>query len=79
LRWHQRLVARKWTYPQPRAARPPIDPVIVALVLRLARENSCWGFERIGGELKNLAYRVSGATIRRILSGPARACAWARE
>ena len=39
LRWHQRLVARRWTYPQ-RPGSPPTDPMIVALVLRLARENS---------------------------------------
>jgi putative transposase len=75
LRWHQRLVARKWTYPQRRSGRPPIDPTIVALVLRLARENSSWGYERIRGEVKNLGYGVSGATIRRILKraglGPA--------
>jgi hypothetical protein len=45
LRWHQRLVARKWTYPKRRPGRPPTDPVIVALVLRLARENSSWGYE----------------------------------
>jgi putative transposase len=54
LRWHQRLVARRWTYPQRRPGRPPTGPVIVALVLRLARENSSWGYERIRGELKNL-------------------------
>src|SRR4051794_949437 len=75
LRWHQRLVARRWTYPQRRPGRPATDPTIVALVLRLARENSSWGYERIRGELKNLGYRVSGATIRRILKraglGPA--------
>jgi putative transposase len=75
LRWHQRLVARKWTYPQRRPGRPPTDPTIVALVLRLARQNSSRGYERIRGELKNLGYRVSGATIRRILEraglGPA--------
>jgi putative transposase len=50
LRWHQRLVARRWTYPQRRPGRPPTDPVIVALVLRLARENSLWGYERIRAE-----------------------------
>jgi transposase len=75
LRWHRRLVARRWTYPQRRPGRPPTDPTIVALVMRLARENSSWGYERIRGELKNLGYRVSGATIRRILKraglGPA--------
>jgi hypothetical protein len=75
LRWHQRLVARRWTYSQRRPGRPATDPVIVALVLRLARENHSWGYERIRGELKNLGYKVSGATIRRILKpvglGPA--------
>jgi hypothetical protein len=60
LRWHQRLVARKWTYPQRRPGRPPTDPVIVALVLRLAQENSSWGYERIRGELKNLQNAPTG-------------------
>jgi putative transposase len=75
LRWHRRLVARRWTYPQRRPGRPLTDPTVVALVLRLARENSSWGYERIRGELKNLGYKVSSATIRRILKraglGPA--------
>jgi putative transposase len=74
LRWHQRLVTRRW-FTQRRPGRPPTDPAIVVLVVRLARENPRWGYERIRGELKNLGYRVSGATIRRILKraglGPA--------
>ncbi|MFL6055903.1 MAG: helix-turn-helix domain-containing protein [Actinoallomurus sp.] len=71
----RRLVARRWTYRRRRPGRPPTDPAVAALVLSLARENPRWGYERIRGELKNLGYKVSGATIRRILKraglGPA--------
>ena len=41
LRWHRRLVARRWTY-ESRTGRPPIGGEISVLVLRLARENPRW-------------------------------------
>jgi hypothetical protein len=37
LRWHARLVARKWTYPHRRPGRPPKPEALRQLVLRLAR------------------------------------------
>jgi hypothetical protein len=48
LRWHCRLVTKKWTYPN-RSGRPPVDPTIVALIERMARENETWGYQRIQG------------------------------
>jgi putative transposase len=43
LRWHRRLDAKNWTYPQ-RTGRPPIDEVNVALIAQLARDNPRWGY-----------------------------------
>jgi putative transposase len=66
LRWHRRLIAGRWRQPKP-PGRPPIGEALVALIVRLARENRTWGVVRIQGELRRLGHRVAASTIRKIL------------
>jgi putative transposase len=66
LRWHQRMVTRKWT--QPRApGRPPLAGELAGLIVKLARDNPRGGVVRIQGELRRLGYRIGAGTIRKIL------------
>jgi putative transposase len=67
LRWHRRLVARKWTYVGKRTNRVGALAEIRQLVVRMAEENPTWGYTRIQGALKNLRHQVGRSTIARIL------------
>lgn len=66
LRWHRLLIAKRWTYRRP-PGRPPITADVRQLILRLARENPRWGYQRIVGELKGLHVVVSATTVKKIL------------
>jgi putative transposase len=69
LAWYRKLIARKFdgsrqcAYP----GRPKVQPELEALVVRMARENSGWGYNRIVGALTNLGHRLSDQTVGNIL------------
>ena len=66
LRWHRRLVADHWTYPH-RPGRPPTMLETRRTILRLARDNSTWGYRRIHGELVRLGVTIAPSTVWAIL------------
>ncbi len=69
LRWHRDLIAahRARISRPKRIGRPRTVRSIRALVLRLARENSSWGYRRIHGELLVLGIKVAPSTVWEIL------------
>lgn len=69
MRWHRRMVRRRWTYGPRPPGRPRLNPELVALIVRLARENASWGSRRIVGELKKLGYSVSETSVRNLVRG----------
>ena len=70
LRWHRELVAQKWDYTDRRKkkpGRPAISDEVKQLVLRMAKENPDWGYDRIQGALGNLGHEISDQTVGNIL------------
>ena len=49
LRWHRQLVAQKWDHSHKRTAmgRPATSQDVVELILKFAREDPAWGYDRI--------------------------------
>ena len=69
LAWYRRLVARKFDGCKSRRSpgRPRVDRRVEQLIVRMAKENSCWGYDRIVGALANLGHTVSDQTAGNIL------------
>jgi putative transposase len=69
LAWYRRLVAHKFDGSRQRAypGRPQVCLKLEALVVRFARENRSWGYDRIAGALANLGHRISDQTVGNIL------------
>ena len=62
-------MAEKWDYSDHRTAigHPRVRQEIVELVLRMARGNPSWGYDRVQGALANLGHKISDTTIGNIL------------
>jgi putative transposase len=69
LGWHRRLVAQKFDSSAQRKSmgRPRIGKELEDLVMRLAKENRSWGYDRIAGALAHLRYDISDQTVGNIL------------
>ena len=69
LAWYRRLIARKFDGSRCRAypGRPRVESAMEELVVRFARENSGWGYDRIVGALANLGHHLSDETVGNIL------------
>ncbi len=69
LAWYRRLIARNFDGSKFRTSpgRPGVAPEVGALIVRFARENSGWGYDRIVGALANLGHAVSDQTVGNIL------------
>lgn len=69
IRWHREAWKRYWTWKSRHRSpgRPRIAPEVRELIIRMARENSLWGAQRIRGELLGLGYEVGRETVRRYM------------
>ena len=68
LAWYRRLVAKKFDGSKHRQypGRPAVAAEVEALVVRMARENNGWAYDRIVGALTN-GHRLSDQTVGNIL------------
>jgi len=69
LAWYRKLVAKKFDGSKHRQypGRPTVPPEVEALVVRMARENAGWGYDRIVGAMGNLGHHLSDQTVGNIL------------
>jgi putative transposase len=69
--WHRRGFARFWAWKSRRVGRPPLAPEIVALIVRMARENPLWSRRRIANELAKLGHDVGKDAVAKYMPSPA--------
>jgi len=69
LGWYRKLIANKFDGSKTRRShgRPKMDEETENLVVRMAKENPSWGYDRIVGALANLGHKLSDQTVGNIL------------
>jgi putative transposase len=69
LAWYRKLIARKFDGSKARRSpgRPRIKREVEQLIVRMAKENRDWGYDRIAGALANLGYKVCDQTVGNVL------------
>jgi putative transposase len=69
LAWYRKLVARKFDGSKARRSpgRPRVKRAVEQLIVRMAKENGDWGYDRIVGALANLGYKVCDQTVGNVL------------
>jgi hypothetical protein len=69
LAWYRKLIAKKFDGSKHRRypGSPAIEPNLEELIVKMARENSGWGYDRMVGALANLGYTVSDQTVGNVL------------
>jgi putative transposase len=69
LAWNRKFADRQVDTSErhPSVGRPRVGKEIENLVVRMARENRSWGYDRIQGALKHLGYTISDQTVGHIL------------
>ena len=67
--WYRKLISEKFDSSKHRQGpgRPRINKEVEELVLKFARENESWGYDRIAGAVQNLGYKISDETVGNIL------------
>ncbi|MSO23871.1 MAG: hypothetical protein EXQ58_11645 [Acidobacteria bacterium] len=69
LGWYRKLIANKFDGSKARRThgRPRMDEEMESLVVRMAKENPSWGYDRIVGAMANLGHQLSDQSVGNIL------------
>jgi putative transposase len=72
LAWHRKFATQTvdTTTPPQSVGRPRVAPEIEDWVIRMARKNRSWGYDRIQGSLNHLGYTISDQTVAKSTTIP---------